>query len=123
MTGHCHSTVLKAWGAPPDWILALAEACDETSQAAVARRLNVSSSQINQVLKKTYPSPLAGIEQAVRGAYMGLTVACRELGEIGRDRCLSEQVLPLKSTSPMRVRMYRACRSGCPHFRPKGGQP
>lgn len=111
----------EGWGETlPDWIIALAEACQATSQTAAAKRLGVSGSQISQVLANCYPSPLDRLEEMVRGALMGGRVQCKELGEIGRDKCLAAQALQFSSASPSRVRLYRACRAGCPHSRIKG---
>lgn len=110
----------EGWGAtPPSWIMALADACTGTSQTAVARRLGVSGSQISQALANRYPSPLDRLEELVQGALMGACVACPVLGEIGRDRCLAEQAMPFSTASSVRVRLYRACRAGCPHSRIK----
>ena len=47
-------------------------------------------------------------------------VECPVLGEIPADRCLLEQRKPQAASSPQRLRLYRACRSGCPHSRIKG---
>jgi len=109
------------WGdPPPDWIHALASACAGSTQVAVANRLDVSGSQVSQALANTYPADLAKLEARVRGALMGATVACPVLGEIGRDRCIREQDKPFSAASSVAVRLYRACRSGCPHSRITG---
>lgn len=107
--------VHAAWTVPPDWIVALAEACQRESQTAVARRLGVSGSRISHVLANTYPSPTDRLEQLVRGVYLGAVVNCPVLGEIERDRCLEEQVKPFAATSATRAQLFRACRGGCPH--------
>ncbi|WP_341990334.1 transcriptional regulator [Azorhizobium sp. AG788] len=109
------------WGEPPDWIAALADACQRDTQVAVALRLDVSGSQISQVLAGKYPSALHGLEAKVRGAIMGATVTCPVLSDIGRDRCMSEQGKPFSTASSISVRLHRACRAGCPHSRLKGG--
>ncbi|CAA0128964.1 Uncharacterised protein [Starkeya nomas] len=103
-----------AWGSPPDWILALAEACQRDTQAAVSRRLGVSGSQISHVLGANYAGRTERLEQLVRGAYLGAIVSCPVLGEIERDRCLEEQSRPFAATSSTRAQLYRACRGGCP---------
>ncbi|PZP11119.1 MAG: transcriptional regulator, partial [Sphingomonas hengshuiensis] len=100
--------VHSAWTAPPDWIVALAEACQRGSQAAVARRFGVSGSQISHVLANTYPSPTDRLEQLVRGAYLGAVVNCPVLGEIERDRCLEEQAKPFAATSSTRAQLFHA---------------
>ena len=98
------------------WMEALKKACDETSQAEVARTLGRSPAQINQVIKGTYNADLTRIEEAVRGAFMHETVACPVLGELEKHRCQEEQKKTFIGTSPLRIQIYRACRT-CPHFK------
>lgn len=106
-----------AWGLMPDWVLILAEEANRTSGAAVAKKLGLSGSLVSYVLAKKYPGDMGRVEQLVRGALMGLLVDCPVLGEIGRDRCLVEQRKPFSASSSVRSRLFRACRSGCPHSR------
>lgn len=108
------SKAIAAWGTPPDWILSLAQACDQSSQTAIAKRLAYSAPTISQVLSNTYPGDIVRIEMMVRGALMKAVVDCPVLGEIGRNRCLEEQDEPFRSTSAMRAQLYHACRGGCP---------
>lgn len=106
------------WKDTPVWVLALAEECDaRKSQAKVGLRIGYSAAVVNQVLSHSYKGDLSKVEAAVRGAFMGETVECPVVGPIGRDRCLSHQRAPLAATNPQRVRLYRACRNGCPHSR------
>lgn len=114
-----HARARNGWGTPPDWIITLADACAADTQAGVARKLGVSGSRLSQALARTYPGDMAKLEEIVRGALMGATVNCPVLGEIGRDRCLAEQAKPFTVSSSVRTRLYRACRSGCPHARGK----
>lgn len=97
------------------WLAALRRACDEKSQAAVARRLGLSPATVNQVLKGSYKGNLRAIEERVRGALMGLMVECPILGGIRRNVCLDWQAKPFAATNEQRVMLYRACRSGCPY--------
>jgi len=112
------AVVRQSWGEDtPRWISVLAERCTEERQATVARRLEVSASMISAVLSNTYTAKggsTAGLEARVRGAYMGETVDCPVLGEIGTDRCRDEQGQPFRATSAMRAQLYHACRK-CPH--------
>lgn len=106
-----------AWGAEiPDWVIALARACDTAgSQAQVARRLNVSGGQVSQVLRKRYPGKLDRIEEAVSGAYMGREITCPALGPIPSDECLGWRRAadgPMPNPT-LKVRMFRAC-NRCP---------
>lgn len=108
----------KGWGdALPDWVLVLAEEASRSSGIAVAQRLGYSPAVITQVIYSTYTGNLGGVEQKVRGAYMGAVVMCPVLDEIGRDRCLKEQKKKFAVTSAVRTKLFRACRSGCPHSR------
>lgn len=109
------------WGDPPDWVVALAQACQRERQTAVAGKLGVSGSMLSGILARTYPGHYDRVEQLVRGIYMGEQVDCPVLGEIGRARCLEEQSRPFAATSSVRARLYRACRGGCSHSRLKGG--
>lgn len=107
--------------AEPTWLAALRRACEEKSQAAVARRLGLSPATVNQTLKGNYKGNLGAIEERVRGALLGLTVDCPILGDIRRNVCLDWQAKPFAATNEQRVMLYRACRSGCPHSKLKVG--
>ena len=118
------AVVRETWGEDaPRWVVVLAERCTEERQAAVARRLEVSASMISAVLSNTYTAKggsTAGLEAKVRGAYMGETVDCPVLGEIGTDRCRTEQREPFRATSAMRPRSKRsgaACGGNIPPWR------
>lgn len=110
------AVVLECWGdQAPEWVTALAQECDKTSQAKVARRLHYSGSTINQVLAKKYVGRLDIVQKKVEGAYLHRTVDCPILGELALDACLDHQSKPFAATNAQRVMLYRACRGGCPH--------
>lgn len=106
------------------WLQALRRACDASSQATVADRLQregssngyPSTALINQVLKGTYRGNNARIKSLVEGVLMSDTVECPALGhEIPRERCTenhSRKDLPL--TGPHRVMLKRTCPT-CKH--------
>ena len=98
----------------PLWLTELRAQVRATSQRKVALEIGYSPSTISQVLTGKYPGDLTKVEAAVRGVYLGETLNCPVLGEIGTDRCLQERQKPYSNTSPVRVKLYRACRS-CPH--------
>ncbi|MEW6124152.1 MAG: transcriptional regulator [Pseudomonadota bacterium] len=102
------------WGEPPDWILALARACQADSQTAVGKRLGVSGSMISGALARRYPGDMDRLEGRVRGALMGATVACPVVGVIGRDQCIAHQAKPFSTASSVAVRLHNACKS-CSH--------
>lgn len=110
------ATARDAWGSVPAWVQVLAQACDGASQSVVARRIGYSAAVISQVINHSYRGDLARVEAAVRGALMDETVICPVLGDIAHDVCLAHQKRKFDCTSAMRARLYRACRSGCPHF-------
>ncbi|WP_279480306.1 transcriptional regulator [Aureimonas sp. SK2] len=105
----------SAWSPAPAWVLSLAQACNERGQTAVAKDVRYSASTISQVLSNTYAGVHANIEARVRGALMAETVVCPMQGTMSRNTCLDWQAKPFAPTSGDRVRMYHACRSGCPH--------
>jgi hypothetical protein len=108
----------EAWGAAaPDWIVALAEACDRTSQSRVAGDLALSASAVNAVLRGRYAAGTGRIEQLVRGRLMAAVVPCPQLGELAADLCQEWQGRARgKPASAFHRRMQAACRT-CPRSR------
>ena len=118
MTGRSVERVRQYWGAAlPDWIETLAEACDATSQNKVAAHIGYSAATVSCVIGNRYTGDMVAVRQAVEGALLRTFVNCPVLGELRADRCLAEQRKPLSASNPQRVRLYRACRAGCPHSR------
>lgn len=113
----------SAWGDPlPEWVEALAEACNAETQVSVGRKLGYSSAAVSLVLANKYGAgDMEKFEGVVRGALMAETVLCPVLQDISRDRCLYWQAKPYSTASSNTVRMFQACRSGCPHSRLKPG--
>lgn len=110
--------IQASWPAPiPTWVMLLAEACDSTSQVKAAKELKYSPAVVNQVLANTYKGDLRAVQRAVEGAFANVQVECPVLGTIKANRCVSEQRKPLQTVSAQRIRLHRACRSGCSFFR------
>ena len=111
--------VHEAWGhASPEWIVALAEECDRSSQREVAKVIGYSDAVVSMVLRNRYQGDMGAVEQAVSGALLDATVECPMVGDMFSDVCLdwqrkSKTVTP---TSTWQVRMYEACRT-CPNRR------
>lgn len=101
-----------------DWMQVLRDECARASQRAVADRIGVSQSTINQVLRGTYKGRLFRIEERVRGELMHKTLECPVLGEISRRRCQDEQQRGFSASSPQRVQLYTTC----PHCRHGGAR-
>jgi len=99
--------------AEPKWLAELRRACKESSQAAVAERLGVSSSQVCQILKGTYKGNWRPVEEKVKGIYMGEEVDCPVFGDIPKNVCQDWQAKPQAFTNSIRSMMYDACRA-CP---------
>lgn len=110
---------------PEDWLLMLAEEATRIGLNALARRINLSAGTLSSVLSGTYGAKPDRVREAVRGALMGVTVKCPALNrqEIGREVCIKHQRSPLSTASPSSVRLYHACRGGCPHATMEGDQP
>jgi len=101
-----------AWGNDlPDWIAALAKACDETSQNKVAAQLSVSAPAVSQVIKGTYAASTKNIETRVRGALLSETVNCPFLGVIGLDACSiwRKRHRDGVRANTLQIQMSRAC--------------
>ena len=110
-------TARKRWNPLPDWVEALAEACDLSSQSRVSDKLGYSPTVINQVLHNRYPGDLESVAGKVQGVYMGRVVDCPALGEISLAVCLTYQKQEFINTNHLRVMMYQACRAGCMNSR------
>lgn len=97
------------------WYKALAEEVKRSSQARAARRLQISSSTVSQLLKGNYPSNIQHMVNRIEGELLHKTVKCPVLGEISTRQCQREQDRPFAPTNPHRIAVYKACRGGCPH--------
>lgn len=107
-----------AWGdAIPDWVVMLAEICDRSSQNKAAAHIGYSPGVVNAVLKNVYPADLTKVQRAVEGAFGKLVVECPVLGEVKANICITHQRKRLTTGHAMSIRLWRACRSGCAHFR------
>ena len=107
-----------AWGTyPEDWMLVLAQETDRRGSAReVAEIIGYSPSIISAVINGSYNGTYRHIEQAVRETLMRLSVECPVLGNISGEKCSGHQrVKTVTATNPQTVRLFRACRSGCPH--------
>ncbi|MDR1397208.1 MAG: hypothetical protein LBJ14_05700 [Desulfarculales bacterium] len=103
---------MSAWGETmPSWVQALAEECDQRSQAAVADLIGYSTTAINQMLANRYVGNSGRIQAAVEGKFMGQTLICPVLGEVTKDICLEKQGLPFAATNAQRVKLYKTCKN------------
>lgn len=108
----------EAWGAPlPDWVRALAVACQRASQSAVAKELGRSGAVVSQVLRKKYAGSYQNVEERVRGVLLNGRVECPGLGTVPTHECQDwrEKARVYAPGNPTRRRMFRACRA-CPVY-------
>lgn len=117
-------TAREAWGNDtlPDWIEALAKACDATSQNRVALKLERSPSLVSNVLRHKYAGSMDAVEEIVRGTFMHETVDCPGLGQIERQVCRKwrDRAGQPNSINSQYVTMKRAC-NRCPIFLEEDG--
>lgn len=105
-----------AWGENPDaWLVALAVAADERGTKAASESIGYSPSLISAVVNGSYNGKYHHVEKAVREALMRGVVGCPVMGEITGEKCAALQRRKLAATNPQSVRLFRACRSGCPN--------
>lgn len=99
-----------------DWLCALRHRVGETSQAAVARELQLSESTISQVLSGKYGAKTTAIERIVRGKYMGAKVTCPAAGfDLPGHLCIAYQKIPFAPGNPNRAKFMLACPE-CPNY-------
>lgn len=101
-----------------DWLEVLRKEVDRTTQAAVARRLNLSPTTISLVLKGKYEASTERIEARVRTELMAETIECPVLGVITRKFCQEWQDKARREVGPasaLHQEVYATCRGGCPH--------
>ena len=92
-----------------DLMKLLADKIAETSQAHVARMLDISSSALSQLMSGTYKAAPDAILERVREIYGGISVECPVLGEIPLSKCAAERKKPFAATSHQRVALWKAC--------------
>lgn len=109
-------TARRAWGEPPDWIVALADSCDASNQTAVAALLGYSRTVVSLLVNNKYDRDLRAAERTIRRVLMRVVVHCPVLGDIPDADCAEHQARPYSPANPTRVRLYGACHGGCPHF-------
>lgn len=106
-----------AWGDPlPEWIKALATACDEQGLRTTSAKMGVSPALASLAVNRQREK-LDYIKERVTRTLMVTIVACPVLGVMSRDQCLQEQAKEFTAANPLRVQLFRACRNGCTHYK------
>ena len=118
------ATARLAWSdtgqEPPEWVIALAEACARTSQSRVAQQMGRSAGLVSQVLRAKYPGDLKAVEEVFNGAFRDAVAECPALGTIPTNTCRDWQMRArrLVNVNAQRVAMFRACNQ-CKRYRPE----
>lgn len=89
----------------------LTSAIREKGQAQVARELGYSPAAICQVAGGTYKGDIGRILRKAAEAYGEEMVDCSILGKISLGRCAGERNRTFSAASPMRLRLWKACRA------------
>jgi len=112
------SKAKKAWGDQlPDWVMVMAEACDNSNQKKIAAEMCYSPAVVNTVLNNSYKGDLIAVKQAVEGALLSAIVQCPVMGELKANKCMENQRRKYAATNSMRVQLFKACHGGCSHSR------
>ncbi|MCG9755005.1 hypothetical protein L1D40_07190 [Shewanella insulae] len=96
------------------WLEMLQQQVKDNGLRAVAERLGVSTSTVSQVTNEKYPGDVKRVQTLVESVYLDKNVMCPVLGEIPWHLCQQHQKNHYTG-NPQKLRLYRACRSGCSH--------
>lgn len=116
MSGSALAKAQAAWGEVPDWVAALARACDGQSLRKTASRCNVSPAMISLAINNRREN-WDFIKEKVENTLMVTMMACPVQGLISSFQCAQEQAAPFSTANPLRIQQYKACRNGCQHFK------
>ncbi|WP_325892999.1 hypothetical protein [Grimontia sp. NTOU-MAR1] len=97
------------------WFNELRNQVDATSLGSVANAMGVSKAMISQVLNGKYKGNMQRVQGLVESVFMGYTVVCPVLGEIPKHKCAAHQNAKHVGSTPNAIRLWKACRSGCPN--------
>lgn len=99
---------------PADALSALIGLKKHRTQAEIAKLLGVSEGTISNALKGRYIGNVDALAERIRGELLDQTVDCPILGTITTRICQDERKKPFHTANPMRVQLWRACKT-CQH--------
>ncbi|MBF0481306.1 MAG: LacI family transcriptional regulator [Desulfovibrionaceae bacterium] len=108
------------------WLEILRARVEASSQAEVAKALDISRTAICQVLAGKYPAKTGRIEAKVLALFGATSVACPVRGEIAPAECSETRerarTIGLRAGNPETVKLFKSCLN-CPVLGPihKGG--
>jgi hypothetical protein len=122
--------VRASWDAPAAWLLDLARAVDAEggalpqAQKKIAARIGYSNAVVHEVLRNRYRGDLSKVAARVARHLTAEAATCPVLGVIPHEECRSHQARRAPGPTPLRVKLWQACRAGCAHsfIEVKGGQ-
>lgn len=92
----------------------LRAAVEESTQAAVARRLGYSSSHVSLALKGSKQHHTTTFMQRVVDVFGKQQINCPVLGDISPQRCCGERKREFSTANPLRVELWVKCKK-CEH--------
>lgn len=100
-----------------NWLEELQAAVKGSSLAVIAERLGFSRTTISMVCNGKYKGNLDNVRERVESVLLGKSVICPILGQIPAHQCKAHQARRAGdvSSAPNEIKLYKACRSGCPH--------
>jgi hypothetical protein len=107
---------------PADALAALIELKNKFSQADIGRRLGVSGASLSNALGGKYIGNVDKLAERIRGELLNQTVPCPILGTVTTRVCQDERAKPFAATSPLRVLLWRSCKT-CLHNPATKGSP
>ena len=121
MSGAYRKKAEAGWrGGLPEWVAALAHACDLGSQTAMARQLGVNDAYLSYAIRNVKPEYHARVEEAVRSRLMGEDVEGPVMGEIPVDVCGRNRRSRLRPLGPVQKALRQTCPT-CIHNRKSEG--
>ena len=94
-----------------NWNELLTRAVNDTSQAAVARKLGYSRSYISLALKGSKAHQTDTFTRRVVEVFGDERVDCPVLGDISMQRCVSERKKEFSTANPVRVELWDTCKN------------
>jgi len=106
----------NAWGIScPDWVLTLAKKCDKLGLQETAKLVAVPDITLSRIIKNQFYGNSSKIQETIEGLFSDLVVECPVLGDIPYSKCIKQQRSEFSSANSVKIQLYKACRTGCPH--------
>ncbi len=94
-----------------DAVELLRQKVQELGQGEVSKRLGYSKATVSLVINRKYNGNLNSVSLKIKEVFGGLKVNCPVLGEIDLAECAENRRQPFSATNPLRVRLFKACRT------------